>query len=131
VDDGRSPDEPPGRQPGGPPALRLAEPTVPEERAGPPSSSEGDREAAELARRIEATIGSASERLRSGPASAAEQLREHREQMEDAARRHEQARQLPGPAALGLELAVGALRLVRSMATAPLRIGLALLRRGA
>jgi hypothetical protein len=128
--------------PGGPPALRLAEPTVVEDGTGraqaaePESAAAGrkaaarDREAAELARRIEAAVGSASESLRSGPASAAAQLRAHRAQTEEAARRRQKARHLPGVAELGLELAIGALRLLTSMAIAPLRLGLVLLRRG-
>lgn len=118
-----------------PPALRLAEPPAGEEEVGRPGAS--DREAAELARRIEAEVGTASEALRTGPASAPERLREHRAQVEDEARRrdeaarwHEEERELPGAATIGFELALGALRLVRSMATAPLRIGLAFLRRG-
>ncbi len=130
------------------PGLRPAEPAVVEQGTGR-SSREGqaaegavrsewaDREAAELARRIEAAVGSAGETLRTGPEHAADQLGAHREQMEEAARRgeeaarrEEEARELPGAAALGLELAIGALRLVRSLAFAPLRLGLAFLRRG-
>jgi hypothetical protein len=38
------------------------------------------------------------------------------------------AEQLPGLSAIGVELALGALRLARTIATAPLRIGLAFLR---
>lgn len=111
------------------PGLRLADSPAVEEGTG--RSAAADREAAELARRIEAAVGSAGDTLRTGPATASDQLRVHREQMEEAARRQEEARDLPGAATLGLELAVGALRLVGSMATAPLRLGLALLRRGA
>lgn len=36
---------------------------------------------------------------------------------------------LPGAASMGIELAIGALRLARALATAPIRIGLAFLRR--
>lgn len=112
------------------PPLRLAEPSLAEEATGGAEARDRDREAAELARHIEETVGSAQGTLRPGPADAAAQLRRHREEMEEAARAREVARELPGAASLGLELAVGALRLVRTMATAPLRIGLALLRRG-
>jgi hypothetical protein len=119
---------PAGAPPGETPALRLADPAAVDESAG--SGDAVDREAAELARRIEATVGAAEGTLRTGPDSAAEQLRAHREQMEEAARRREAARELPGVARLGLELAVGTLRLARAVATAPFRIGLAFLRRG-
>jgi hypothetical protein len=121
------------------PALRLAEPPVVEQGTGR-SAAEGreasdraewgDLEAARLARRIEAAVGAAGETLRTGPEHAADWLGAHREQTEEAARREEQARELPGAAAIALELAIGALRLVRSLAFAPLRLGLAFLRRG-
>lgn len=111
----------------GPPTVRLVERAGLEEGTG--RSDAADREAAELARRIEASVGSASETLRTGPENAPDVLREHREHMEAAARRREPERELPGAASIGLELAVGALRLVGSMAAAPLRIGLAFLRR--
>lgn len=114
------------RTAGRPPALRLADPPAVE--AGTGRSEAADRDAAELARRIEASVGRAEEALRAGPAHAPDRLRVHREETEEAARRHEEARDLPGAASLGLELAVGALRLVGSMATAPLRLGLAFLR---
>jgi hypothetical protein len=128
------------------PTLRLAEPPVVEEGTGRPGSrgerigsgaGEGasgeaaDRQAAELARKIEETVGAAGETLRMGPASASDRLRVHREEMEEAARRQEGARDLPGVWTLGLELAAGALRLVGAMATAPIRLGLAFLRRSA
>jgi hypothetical protein len=128
--------------PGEPPALRLAEPSLVAEgmgrtqAVGRAAAAAGgkaaarDREAAELARRIEAAVGSASANLRGGPASAADQLRAHREQTEEAARKRHKARRLPGVAELGLELAIGALRLFTSMAMAPLRFALAVLRRG-
>jgi hypothetical protein len=110
------------------PPLRLAEPSVAEEAAG--GSEARDREAADLARHIEDAVSGAQGALRTGPAEAAAQLRKHREEMEEAARDREASRELPGAASIGLELAIGALRLVRTMATAPLRIGLAFLRRG-
>jgi hypothetical protein len=119
---------PGGRDTNVSPALRLADPPQIEEGTG--RSEAADRAAAELARRIEATVGGAEETLRAGPASAADQLRVHREEMEQAARRHEDERDLPGAATIGLELALGTLRLVRAVAAAPVRIGLALLRRG-
>lgn len=117
-----------GTAPGEAPALRLAEPPAGEEGAG--GNPARGRDAAELARRIEATVGAAADTLRTGPESAAEQLGAHRDQVEEAAREREAARDLPGVAQLGLELAVGALRLTRALATAPFRIGLAFLRRG-
>jgi hypothetical protein len=46
----------------------------------------------------------------------------------DAARRAEAQRDLPGVGAIALEIALGALRLARTLLTAPLRIGLAFLR---
>jgi hypothetical protein len=118
----------PGAQAARPRGLWLADPPLIEEGTG--RSQAADREAAELARRIEATVAGAAQGLKTGPASAADQLRAHREEMEEASRRREEERDLPGAATLGLELAVGALRLVRAVATAPVRLGLAFLRRG-
>lgn len=131
-------------QAGSRPALRLAHPPefpeaeeaawrTPGERPADEAAraEDADRAAAELARRIEAAAAGAGEALRGGPASAADQLSRHREQMEEAARQREDSRELPGPVSIGLELAVGALRLARAVVSAPFRIGLALLRRGA
>ena len=47
---------------------------------------------------------------------------------EDGASGANGAEQLPGLSAIGIELALGALRLARTIATAPLRLGIAFLR---
>jgi len=92
------------------PEVELAERT-----GGPAAASEGSdaqrraQAEAELGRRREA-----AGRLRSAEAGAAS---------------HGDAEGLlPGLSAIGVELALGALRLARTVATAPLRVGLALLR---
>lgn len=90
-----------------------------------------DRDAAELARRIEEAAGSAVDDLRLRADEAARELglrRERDERDADAQRMEDQRGVLPGIWALGVELAVGAFRIARAVATAPLRIGLALLR---
>lgn len=87
-------------------------------------------EAAELARRIEAEVGKAELTFRSGPGAAPERLRAHRAEVEEDARRREGPADTPGLLDLGLELAVGALRLVRAVAMAPLRLAVAVVRRG-
>jgi hypothetical protein len=58
---------------------------------------------------------------------AGEELARWREQAE-AARRRAGERELPGFTEIGMEIALGALRLARTVLTAPLRIGLAFLR---
>jgi hypothetical protein len=58
---------------------------------------------------------------------AGEELARWREQAE-AARRRAGERELPGFTEIGMEIALGALRLARTILTAPLRIGLAFLR---
>ncbi len=86
-----------------------------------------DREAAEMARGIEAAAASAAEDLQLRADAASEELGRRREAMEAEAGRREDERDVPGMATIGLELAVGALRLARAVATAPIRIGLAFL----
>jgi hypothetical protein len=57
--------------------------------------------------------------------AAGDELARWREEAEAARRRADQ--DLPGFGAIGMEIAVGALRLARTLLTAPLRIGLAFL----
>ena len=122
------------------PQLRLAEPprvepleTTTVGRAGEDRAAsaayEADRAAAEIAREIEERVGAAAEDfhdLRRGADAASEELGRRRKERE--AQRAQEERALPGYGAIVLELLRGALRLLRAMAIAPLRIGLALLR---
>jgi hypothetical protein len=122
------------------PQLRLAEPprvepleTTAVARAGKDrdarAAHEADRAAAEIAREIEERVGAAAEDfhdLRRGADAASEELGRRRKERE--AQRAQEERALPGYGAIVLELLRGALRLLRAMAIAPLRIGLALLR---
>ena len=89
-----------------------------EERAG----------AAGLARAAEHAAEKAEEELRSRVAAASEELGRRRKKAESDARRLGDGGEWPGLSAFIVELAIGALRLVRTVATAPLRIGLAFLR---
>jgi len=118
------------------PQLRLAEPprvepleTTAVERAGEDRAAsaahEADRAAAEIAREIEARVGAAAEDfhdLRRHADAASEELGRRRRE------REQEERAVPGYGAIALELLRGALRLLRAMVIAPLRIGLAFLR---
>jgi hypothetical protein len=92
------------------------------------ASSEGDGGPAVPTGREESTWGgdgaAAPDRARR---EAGEELARWREQAE-AARRRAGERELPGFTEIGMEIALGALRLARTVLTAPLRIGLAFLR---
>ncbi len=97
-----------------------------------PDTTAADLEAAEIARRIEEAAGTAEDDLRRRADAAARELglRRESEERDDDYRRMEDARSgLPGLGAMGVEIAVGAFRIARAVATAPLRIGLAFLRR--
>ena len=117
------------------PSLRLAEPPRVEPMPGGDTAVQAAAldvgtavEAAEMARRIEAAAGSAMDDLRRRTEAASRELSLRREEREAEARPRDEERILPGAASMGLELAVGALRLVGAMVTAPVRIGLAFLR---
>ena len=105
------------------PSLRIAEP--PSEGTETVADAAA-RDPAELARGVERAADDALEQLRRRTEAASRELGMRRQQMEAEGR--EEERNLPGAASMGLELAVGALRLVGAMVTAPVRIGLAFLR---
>ncbi|HEX9400498.1 MAG TPA: hypothetical protein VF912_10340 [Anaeromyxobacter sp.] len=114
-----------------PPVFLVAEPAREEAREAEQASGveSADRaEAAALARAAAVAAEAAEEQLRSRVAAASRELGRRREDAQAEGRRMEDARELPGMSAFAMELAIGALRLVRTILTAPLRIGLAFLR---
>jgi hypothetical protein len=74
----------------------------------------------------ESSASAAAEGIRRTEAAEAE-LQRRREEMERARQANGEER-IPALSAIGIELAIGAMRLARTIATAPLRIGLAFLR---
>ena len=109
------------------PALRVAEPPT-EETSW--ADAEIRRDMAEVAHAVEQAAGEAEDELRSRVHAASVGLGRRREHAEAEGRRveAEAESELGGASAIAVELAIGALRLVRTIATAPLRIGLAFLR---
>jgi len=91
--------------------LRAVEPTPDTEAAEPAGGSTAAGEEADARRRAEAQA----------------ELSRRREATVEA-RPADGAGEFPGLKEIGIELAIGALRLARTIATAPLRLGLALLR---
>jgi hypothetical protein len=85
---------------------------------------------AEVAHAVEQAAGEAEEDLRSRVHAASIELGRRREDAQAEGRRveREAESELGGASAIAVELAIGALRLVRTIATAPLRIALAFLR---
>ena len=113
------------------PQLRLADPPRVEplgtaERSGAARDELADREAAEIARKIEESAGAAEADLHDLRRRAQEEVARQREERE--ARRERGDGERAGYGAIVLALLRGALRLLRALATAPLRIGLAVLR---
>ena len=102
-------------------------PSREETSAGPSVIEAGEQTAAELAREIEDAAGAAAEDVQRRAEAASAELGRRREEAQGTARELGD-RELPGFLAIGLELLVGALRITRVLAIAPLRIGLAFLR---
>ena len=112
------------------PVLRVAEPAREDQQEARRADERTEERAgaAGLARAAEHAAEKAEEELRSRVAAASEELGRRREEAESDARRLGDGGEWPGLSAFIVELAIGALRLVRTVATAPLRIGLAFLR---
>ena len=84
---------------------------------------------ARVAHAVEEAAGAAEAELRSRTEAASAELARRREDAEADARRLEGgASELGDVSSVAVELAIGAMRLVRTIATAPLRIALAFLR---
>src|SRR6266542_2760350 len=112
------------------PVLRVAEPAREDQQEARRADERTEERAgaAGLARAAEHAAEKAEEELRSRVAAASEELGRRREEAESDARRLGDGGEWPGLSAFIVELAIGALRLVRTVTTAPLRIGLAFLR---